>query len=114
VLHISEATPRVNNVIRADLTGADTCSTTWVQIRDTQPVLALCRSLLAAGLDPDQALEVYRGTTLALRVRSIREGARLEINSHGTDFVGRRARRAASPMRSRELAATPAWAEAAE
>jgi hypothetical protein len=101
-------------VNRADLSGADTCTTSWIQIRDTAPVLALCRSLLAAGLDPDQSLEVYRAGTLALHIRSIGEAARLEINSHGTDFVARRARRQASPVRSRELPATPAWAEAAE
>jgi hypothetical protein len=50
----------------------------------------LCRQLIAAGLDPDRALEVYRGATLALTVRSIGEGARLEINPKGTGFAVRR------------------------
>jgi hypothetical protein len=102
------------NTIRADLSDADTCSTAWIQIRDTAPVLALCRSLIAAGMDPDQALEVYRGATLALKVRSIGEAAGLEVNSKGTGFIPVRAVRRASPMRSREVDAIPAWAEAAE
>jgi hypothetical protein len=41
---------------------------------------------MAAGLNPDQAMEVYRGATLALRVRSIGEAAGLEINAEGTGF----------------------------
>jgi hypothetical protein len=40
-------------------------------------VIALCRKL--AGHDPAARLEVYRGTTLALTVRSIGEGSRLVI-----------------------------------
>jgi hypothetical protein len=43
------------------------------------PALALCRHLLAAGLDPDRALHVYRNGVLSLRLRSIREGARLTV-----------------------------------
>jgi hypothetical protein len=39
-------------------------------IPEPVPVLALCRELLAAGLDPDAAVEAYRAGTLALRVRS--------------------------------------------
>jgi hypothetical protein len=45
--------------------------------RASAPVLALCRELLAAGLDPDAATEAYRAGTMALRVRSIGEGALL-------------------------------------
>src|SRR5262245_10107645 len=59
----------------AKLIGDDTCTATGI----TAPALALCRQLLAAGLDPDQALEVYRGATLALRIRSIGEGAPLTV-----------------------------------
>jgi hypothetical protein len=55
-------------------------------------VLTLCRQLLAAGLDPDQALEVYRGTTLALRVRSIGEGAKLTVRESTKDGRPRFAR----------------------
>jgi hypothetical protein len=42
-------------------------------------VLALCRILLAAGFNPYQPVEIYRGAILALRVRSIGDGARLAV-----------------------------------
>jgi hypothetical protein len=63
----------------ASLTGDDTCTAAGITARSHAPALALCRQLLAAGLDPDQALEVYRGATLALRIRSIGEGAQLTV-----------------------------------
>lgn len=85
--------------IRAELIGSDTCTAGDITATGHAPVLALCRALLAAGLDPDQALEVFRGATLALRVRSIGEAAGLEINSHGTAFIAVRERRTASPVR---------------
>jgi hypothetical protein len=47
-------------------------------------VLALCRELVAAGFDPDQPLEIYRCATLALRVRSIGEAARLAVEDNKT------------------------------
>jgi hypothetical protein len=42
-------------------------------------VCALCRRLIEAGHDPAVPMEVYRGQTLALRVRSIGEGARRTV-----------------------------------
>ena len=75
------------STVRADLIGNDVCMGTGLTVRSTAPVLALCRALLAAGMNPDQALKVYRSGMLALTVRSIGEGAELEINSKGTDFV---------------------------
>jgi hypothetical protein len=83
--------------IRAELSGSDTCTAAGITARGTTPVLSLCRQLLAAGLDPDRAMEVYRGATLALRIRSIGEAAGLEINSKGTGFV-----RTAPPARFRD------------
>jgi hypothetical protein len=47
--------------------------------RGNTPVLALCRELLRQGVDPDQVLQVYRNGVLALRVRSIAEGAALTV-----------------------------------
>jgi hypothetical protein len=44
------------------------------------PVLRLCRMLVAAGHDPSEPMEVYRGEVLALTVRSIGEGAKLTVN----------------------------------
>jgi hypothetical protein len=87
-----------NNPLRAELGGSTVCTAAGITARGAAPVLALCRQLLAAGLNPDQALEVYRSGVLALRVPSIGEAAGLEVNSHGTAFVALRKRRTASPI----------------
>ncbi|SRR6266700_2758746 len=72
-------------IIRAELTGADTCEAEGVTVTAPAPVLALCRKLIEAGLDQDRRLDVYRAGVLALRVRSLGEGARLTVvdNRHG-------------------------------
>jgi hypothetical protein len=77
------------NSVVARLSGSNTCTAAGITANSPTPVLALCRQLLAAGLDPDQAMDVYRGATLALRVRSLREAAGLEVNGHGNGFVVR-------------------------
>jgi hypothetical protein len=43
------------------------------------PVLALCRALIATGIDPATPMHVYRGATLALLVRSIGAAAVLDV-----------------------------------
>jgi hypothetical protein len=55
--------------------------------------------LVQAGYDPSTPLEVYRGRTLCLRIRSIGEAAALEINAYGTGFRPRREADAAPPVR---------------
>ena len=65
--------------IRARLVGSNTCSTAGKTASGPAPVLALCRQLVAGGLDPNHALEVYRGPTLALFVRSIGEAGKLTV-----------------------------------
>ena len=69
----------VQAILRAEYLGATTCTAAGITARASAPVLALCRELLAAGLDPDQAIEVFRGATLALRMRSIGEAAELAV-----------------------------------
>jgi hypothetical protein len=66
-------------IIRAALIGSDSCAANGITARGHSPVFSLCRQLLAAGMDPDQVLEIYRGATLVLRVRSVGEGARLTV-----------------------------------
>jgi hypothetical protein len=73
--------------IRAELAGSDTCTAAGIKAKGKTPVLNLCRLLLAVG----------RNGTLALKVRSIGEGAALDINSKGTGFVPYGAVRTASP-----------------
>jgi hypothetical protein len=100
---------RLIEPIRATLTGSDCCSTLGITATGHAPVLALSRLLIEAGHHPATALEVYRRETLALRVRSIGEAARLTVED---DRRGRpRLRRwrdrqercgAASPVRQNE------------
>jgi hypothetical protein len=70
--------------IRALLIG-NNCTAAGLTASGSAPVLGLCRVLLAAGHDPDKPLLAFRGQTLALIVRSIREGARLAVEDdrHG-------------------------------
>jgi hypothetical protein len=69
-------------VIRGELIGSSTCSAAGFTATTARPVLALCRELVAAGFSPDQSLECYRGAALALRARSIGEGARLTVKDN--------------------------------
>ena len=80
-------------VIRCELLGSDRCLAAGYVTRGTSPVLAMCRKLIAAGIDPNLRLECYRGETLCLLVRLIGEAATLEPNSGGTCFTRRRIRR---------------------
>jgi Fe2+ transport system protein FeoA len=102
-------------VIRADLTG-ETCAAAGATARGTIPVLALCRRLLELGLDPDCAVEVFRRGRIALRVRSIADGAKLTVKSagNGMPVFALEKGAGASPVRSRGMAATSTWAGAAE
>jgi hypothetical protein len=91
VSQILKATPNPplspnQEIIRAELTGSETCSAAGITVKAYAPVLVLCRELLAAGVDPDRAMHVYRGAMLSLRVR-IGEAAELEINARGTALI---------------------------
>jgi hypothetical protein len=88
--------------IRADLAGSDTCIALGLAINSSSPVLALCRALIEAGHDPATPLEAYRGDVLCLRVGSIGEGARLEVNAKGNGFIARRAVRPRPSVRKSE------------
>jgi hypothetical protein len=46
-------------------------------VRHQLPVIAMCRLLVAEGFDPASPMHVYRGDTLALKIRSIGEAATL-------------------------------------
>ena len=90
------------SVIRAELIGSNTCSAAGKTAIGPAPVLALCRQLVAAGLDPNSPLEVYRGATLALLVRSIGEAAKLTVRESTRDGRPRFARLSSdgsAPMR---------------
>lgn len=106
--------------LRAELIGADTCTALGITTHGSAPVLMLCRNLIEVGHDPATPLEVYRGATLALRVRSIGEGAALTVedNRLGRPTFRRWRERARSdgaalPARQTALAAISAPAAAA-
>jgi hypothetical protein len=86
-----------STAITAKLTGVDTIVALGVTTVSATPVLTLCAELVAADIDPESPLTVYRGNTLALIVRSIGEGANLEINARGTAFIHKSDRRRGSP-----------------
>jgi hypothetical protein len=67
----------VTNTIVAQLSGTHQAIARGHQAAS---VTALCRLLVGAGHDPATPLLAYRDGTLALRVRSIGEGARLTVN----------------------------------
>jgi hypothetical protein len=67
--------------ITAELTGSHQCGALGIIATGHVPALNLCRSLLAAGVDPDKALNVYRNGILSLSIRSIREGAKLTVEN---------------------------------
>jgi hypothetical protein len=76
--------PIPQQALRAELVGSNRCTAAGFTASGQAPVLALCRELIAAGLDPDQPLEIHLGATLALRVRSIGEAARLAVEDNKT------------------------------
>jgi hypothetical protein len=90
---------RLVALIRADLIGSDQCRAAGTTAHGPSPVLALCRELVAAKVDPDRPMHAYRGDMLCLVVRSIGEAAQFDISSKGTGFVrSRLAVRTAPPM----------------
>lgn len=87
-------------MIRAELfrrAGAreHTAAALGVEATCEAPVLALCRKLVAAGHDPAESVEAWRGEVLSLRVRTIGAGAGLMVEErregNGPRFVRYRA-----------------------
>ena len=74
-----------DSVITAALIGADTAQAGDISRRGKSPVFALCRALLAAGANPNSRLECFRGSVLALTVKSVGIGAKLTIRETVTD-----------------------------
>ena len=57
---------RTRPTIRARLTGSTVCRSGEHTVSSHVPLLVLCRELIAAGCDPDMALQVFRGATAPL------------------------------------------------
>ena len=73
--------------IRAALIGSARCEAVGVRTHGSAPVLALCRALVGAGLDPRRALHAYRGEILCLRVPAIGAAAQIEPSPRGVGFI---------------------------
>jgi hypothetical protein len=78
---LAAALRRESMILRAELIGDYTCAGQSMTVRAKAPVLTLCRLLLAQGYDPTTTLDVYRGNTVCLRVRSIGEGSGLTVEN---------------------------------
>jgi hypothetical protein len=64
--------------IRADLSNG-VASAKGHATGGNAPILNLCRLLIADNEDPRSPMMVWRGATIALKIRSIGEGARLGV-----------------------------------
>jgi hypothetical protein len=73
---------RLATPIRCELNGSDTAQARGLT---ASGATGLCRLLIAAGADPNASLECFRNSTLALRVKSIRSGARLTVRETATE-----------------------------
>ena len=99
--------------VTATLYGDNVAAACGISVQARAPALALCRALIVAGHDPAVALHAYRGDTLALKVHSIGEGAKLAV---GDSRIGKPVFRrwrdraessvAAPPIASNALAGT--------
>ena len=103
-----DMTAAATSPVRAELIGDDICSALGITAQSSSPLLALCWKLIEAGHDPDAPLHAYRGNTLALKVRSIGEGAKLtvEANRIGKPVFRRRRDRAESNGAAPPVAST--------
>jgi hypothetical protein len=80
------AQTQIQDAIHAELSGSETATACGITCRANAPILMLCRHLIEAGHATDRPLEAWRGPIMCLRVRSIGEGADLEINGGGNGF----------------------------
>ena len=69
--------------IRAELIGSDQCTAGEITACGPAPILKLCRSLIAAGVDPNTPLVAYRGDVACIIVNSIGEAAGLTVDENG-------------------------------
>jgi hypothetical protein len=84
--------------ITAELSSDTVARSCGIEIKSPSPVLSLCRELVMQGCDPVRPMEVYRGSTLALHIRSIGEAAKLEVGGHGWGFTRARDGGSAPPV----------------
>src|SRR5262245_9507906 len=97
--------------VRAEFVNDQTCRVRAAGLTacSSSPALSLCRLLVKHGFDPERPLLVFRGDILAVRIRTIHEGASLEVNSLGTDTTHGVARRRLDFFVSYPIGAMASW-----
>jgi hypothetical protein len=65
--------------IIASVEGSDLCRAEGYTVKDHSPVLAMCRTLVEAGLDPQRPLLAFRRDVLAMRIKTIELGAHFSV-----------------------------------
>jgi hypothetical protein len=86
MFHVASTNTKANAVtaagvqhLRAELGSDDSASALGITVRSPSPVLSMCRALVEAGHDPATPLRAYRGDVVALKIRTIGEGAKLTV-----------------------------------
>jgi hypothetical protein len=72
----------MTETLRGELRGDDAICD-GITVKVSSPAIALCRLLLDRGHAAETRLELYRGTMLALIIRSIGEAAELQVTNTG-------------------------------
>jgi hypothetical protein len=67
------------DVLVGELSDDSACWLAGTVAAGRTPVLIACRELLARGINPNAAVEIYRRGVLALRIRTLAAGARLTV-----------------------------------
>ena len=76
--------------LRGDLVGVDLIVVDRLSVCSDTRIRDACRKLVEFGVDPKTPLHCFRKGQLAVTVRSIGKGSRLEINGDGIGFIVRR------------------------
>jgi hypothetical protein len=70
--------------IKGEFSKSNICTAEGLEVKANAPALPMCRKLLQAGFDPERPLHCYRGETLAIKISSIRYGAKYSVSEPST------------------------------
>lgn len=85
-MHKPETWAKQARTIRVELVGANGChcALAGVYACASNPILEMCRILVAAGYHPSSKLVCFRGGAHSMTIHSIGETAQLKMNSQDT------------------------------
>ena len=78
------STPKTS--IIAAVEGSDLCHAAGYTVKDRGPVLAMCRLMVQSGFDPQRPLLAFRGSELAMRIKTIAYGAHYAVAENQKRF----------------------------